>query len=172
MGLEDEAVQRAYRRLYNEPLETLFAPQATFGQRLRWRWSTLARWPELLSPFWTTFTLTVALSLPQAFLGLPIALAHIGPLPGIALLVVFGLINMLTMACMAEACVRSGVIRYNKAFLGRLVSSYFGHESSVLLTLTTAIRTFLVLLAGFIGLGLTLESVTTIHAALWSVLFF
>lgn len=72
LGLDDEAVQRAYHRLYNEPLEALFAPQITFGEQLRWNWSTLTQWPELLSPFWTTFLLTLALGLPQACLGLPI----------------------------------------------------------------------------------------------------
>ncbi|PON15531.1 hypothetical protein C2W62_23320 [Candidatus Entotheonella serta] len=112
LGLDDEAVQRAYHRLYNEPLEALFAPQITFGEQLRWNWSTLTQWPELLSPFWTTFLLTLALGLPQACLGLPIALAHIGPLPGIGLIVLFGLINVFTMACMAEACTRSGSMHY------------------------------------------------------------
>jgi len=112
----------------------------------------------------------VAFSLSQAFLALPISVAHVGPLAGVGLVVVIGLMNMLTMACMAEVCARSGDIRYGTAFLGRLVVEYLGHEASVLLTIATAIRTFAVLLAGSLGLGMTMAPFTHVPAEIWVVL--
>ena len=120
------------------------------ARRLHRAYSALIRWPDYLPPFWTAFMLTMALSLSQAFLALPIAVARVGLMTGIALVIVIGLINTLTMACMAEVCVRNGGIRYGKAFLGRLVTDYLGRKASILLTVTTVVRTFAVLLAGSI----------------------
>jgi hypothetical protein len=77
---------------------------------------------------------------------------------------------MLTMTCMAEVCARSGGIRYGKAFLGGLVTEYLGSETSVLLTVTTTIRTFAVLLASSLGLELTMVIFTRIPVEVWAVL--
>ena len=41
-----------------------------------------------------------------------------------------GIINVLTMACMAEAITRSGTVRYGDAFVGRLVADYLGSAGS------------------------------------------
>lgn len=172
LGLDDEAVQRAYRRLYREPLETIFTGRSTVMERLRWVWAALAAWPVLLSPFWIAFVVTIALSLPQAILALPIAVAYTRPLNGILLLTVIGFINVLTMMCMAETIARNGAMRYGKAFVGRLVTDYLGNTGSFLLTLTLAIRTFLVLLASSIGMGITLAIFTGIPAAVWIILLF
>jgi len=142
------------------------------ARRLHRAYSALIRWPDYLPPFWTAFMLTMALSLSQAFLALPIAVARVGLMTGIALVIVIGLINTLTMACMAEVCVRNGGIRYGRAFLGRLVTDYLGRKASILLTVTTVVRTFAVLLAGSIGLGITLGIFTHVHASVWAMLLF
>jgi len=59
LALDEEAVQRAYHRLYREPLETIFTPRPTPVDRLRWAFATLTKWPESLPPFWTAFALTL-----------------------------------------------------------------------------------------------------------------
>jgi amino acid permease len=45
-------------------------------------------------PFWTVFALTLTETVGAGILALPIALAGVGPLPGVAILIVLGLVNM------------------------------------------------------------------------------
>jgi amino acid permease len=165
--LEDDAVKRAYLRLYREELETLFADRIRAADWLRWAWSALSARIDSLSPFWLTFWLTIAFSFSQAFLALPTGVASIGAVPGMVLVLAIGAINTLTMACMAESCARSGDLRYGRAFVGRLVTNYLGWEASLLFSAIAALRTFLVMLAGSIGIGLTLAASTGIRAEAW-----
>lgn len=172
LGLDEEAVQQAYRRLYRQPLETLFATRAPLGAQLRWVWARAAAWPETLPPFWTACVITVGLSLPTAILALPIAIARVGPMSGILFLVVIGLLNVLTMGCMAEACARSGAIRYGKAFVGRLVTDLLGDAGSFLLSLALALRQFLALLASAFGLAITMLTFTRVPVEVWIAALF
>jgi hypothetical protein len=172
LGLDEEAIRQAYRRLYRQPLETLFATRAALGAQLRWAWARVAAWPETLSPFWTACVMTVGLSLPTAILALPIAVARVGPLIGMVFLVVIGLLNVLTMGCMAEACARSGAIRYGKAFVGRLVTDLLGDAGSFLLSLALAMRQFLALLASAFGLAITMLTFTQVPVEVWIALLF
>ena len=87
LGLDDSQVRRAYRRLYRRPLEEIFASRVAPADRLRWAWATAAGRLERLSPFWTAYSLTLTETVGATILALPIALASIGPLPGVALLV-------------------------------------------------------------------------------------
>ncbi len=167
LGLDDDAVRRAYRRQHGAGIDTLYAAQLRPVDWLPWAWATLSARVDALPPFWLTFGLTVAFSFSQAFLALPMGVARVGALPGVALVLAIGLINVLTMACMAEACARSGDFRYGRAFVGRLVVNYLGTEASAFFSATTAVRTFLVMLAGTIGLGLTLATFTGIRAEAW-----
>src|SRR5215813_11634126 len=172
LGLEQLAVQRAYQALYNQSVDTIFAPRLTLIERLRWISTSLAKSLDSLPPFWMTFTLVLTLSLPQATLALPIATAAVGPLAAIALLLFFGVINLLTMACMAEAFARNGSIRYGSAFTGRVVSDYVGEAGSRLLVLATAVRLFLGLVACYYGLSMTMAGLTAIHPTVWAALLF
>lgn len=170
LGLDDEAVKQAYRRSYREQIGAIFVPQISLLDRLPWTWTAASKWADSLSPFWLTFGLTVAFSLSQAFLALPTGVANVGPLPGVFLVIAIGLINVLTMVCMAEACARSGDFRYGKAFVGRLVTDYLGAGASLFFSVTAALRTFLVMLAGSIGIGLTLATFTGIRPEVWITL--
>src|SRR6266508_4324267 len=42
LGLDDPQVRRAYRRLYREPLQEIFAARAAPTDRLRWAWAAVA----------------------------------------------------------------------------------------------------------------------------------
>jgi amino acid permease len=169
LGLDDDAVRRAYHRQQGVQLDTLFAAQVRPVDGLRWAWATVSARVDTLSPFWLAFWLTIAFSFSQAFLALPTGVARIGVVPGVVLVIAIGLMNVLTMVCMAEACARSGDFRYGRAFVGRLVVDYLGREASALFSATTAIRTFLVMLAGSLGIGLTLATFTGIRAEAWMV---
>ncbi|HXH84828.1 MAG TPA: hypothetical protein VNN07_18110 [Candidatus Tectomicrobia bacterium] len=169
LGLDDEAVRRAYRRQHGVDLDTIYAAQPRLLDAVAWAWAGLASRVDRLSPFWLAFGLTIAFSFSQAFLALPTGVARVGAVPGVGLVIAVGLVNVLTMACMAEACARSGDFRYGRAFVGRLVVGYLGAEASALFSAVTAARTFLVMLAGTIGLGLTLAAFTGIPAEAWMV---
>ena len=172
LGLDQPAVQRAYQGLYHQSIDTIFASRVALIERLRWISTSLAKSVDSLPPFWMTFTLVLTLSLPQAVLALPIATSGVGPLAGIVLLLFFGLINILTMACMAEAFARNGSIRYGSVFTGRVVSDYIGEAGSQLLVLATAVRLFIGLVACYYGLSITMAGLTPIRPSVWAALLF
>jgi len=172
LGFDDPEVRHAYERLYREPLETIFAARAGIPDRLRWAWSALAARLESLPPFWTAYSLTLTETVGATILALPIALAAVGPLPGVAILVVLGLVNVLTVAFLADAISRSGTIRYGSAFFGRLVRDYLGRGGSLVLTIGLFMLCLLVLPVFYTGFAGTLEDATSVPAAAWVALLF
>jgi amino acid permease/predicted transcriptional regulator len=172
LGLDDPEVRRAYRRLYRQPLQEIFASRVAPADRLRWVWAAVGARLERLSPFWTAYSLTLTETVGATILALPIALATIGPLPGVALLVVLGLVNIVTIACMAEAVTRSGATRHGSAYLGRLVGDYLGATGSLVLSGSVFVLCLLVLPVFYIGVSTTLEDATAVWAPAWvGVLF-
>ncbi len=172
LGLDDPEVREAYERLYREPLETIFAARAAIPDRLRWAWSALAARLESLPPFWTAYSLTLTETVGGTILALPIALAAVGPLPGVAILVVLGLVNVLTVAFLAEAISRSGTIRYGSAFFDRVVGDYLGRGGSLVLTSGLFVLCLLVLPVFYTAIAGTLEDATSVPAAVWVALLF
>jgi amino acid permease/predicted transcriptional regulator len=172
LGLDDPQVRRAYRRRYRQPLQEIFASRVPPADRLRWAWAAVGARLERLSPFWTAYSLTLTETVGATILALPIALATIGPLPGVALLVVLGLVNIVTIACMAEAVTRSGATRYASAYLGRLVGDYLGPTGALILSVSFFVLCLLVLPVYYIGVSTTLEDATSVWAPAWvGVLF-
>ena len=98
--------------------------------------------------------------------------AELGPLAGIVILVVLGLINVLTVSLMAESVARSGAMRYRNAFLGRLVEGYLGSRSALGLSVLLIATSFIELPLYYVGLGATLEDVTSLPAAVWVAALF
>ncbi|MGI2903284.1 hypothetical protein [Tolypothrix sp. VBCCA 56010] len=172
LGLDEKAVQVGYSRLYRTQLEKIFASKLPLIEQMRWKNSAIAQRLEEMPPFWLAYAVTVALGLPQAFLALPIAVADVGPLATVAFLVIIGTINILTMACMAEAVSRSGDFRYGNVFIKQLVSNYLGYAGSFIFSVAVSIRVFLIALACYIGLSTTMANFTHIPAALCAVLLF
>jgi amino acid permease len=172
LGLDEEAVRQAYQSLYSQSLETIFSTRTGPGDRLRWVWARLGGWLESLPPFWTAFALTLTETVGAGILALPIALASVGPLAGVAFLVVLGLVNVLTIAFMAEAITRSGTIRYGSAFIGRAVADYLGRLGGLILTVGLFIICFIALLAFYVGFSTTLADATHIRAEFWVLLLF
>jgi amino acid permease len=172
LALDDPEVRRAYRRLYQQPLGEIFASRVPVTDRLRWAWAAVGARLERLSPFWTAYSLTLTETAGATILALPIALASIGPLGGVAVLVVLGLVNIVTIACMAEAVTRSGAIRHGGAYLGRLVGDYLGATGSLVLSVSFFVLCLLVLPVFYIGVSTTLQDTTSVWAPAWvGVLF-
>ena len=170
LGLDEATVQAAYERLYAEPLSSIYAPQTTRRDRVRWALSGLAARLEGLPPFWVAFALTLPAG--AGLLALPIAFAEVGPLVGVGLLILFALINMLTAAGLAESVARSGTMRFGLGYLGQLVSEYLGGAGSLLLTIVLAANSWLVLIIFYLGIADTFEGAIHLPAELWIALIF
>ncbi|HEY9419898.1 MAG TPA: hypothetical protein VIW92_00645, partial [Thermoanaerobaculia bacterium] len=172
LGMDTEAVQQAYQRLYGHPLVNVYAPRVTLADRVRWAFAAVGSRLSSLPPFWMAFAFVVAVSLPQAILALPIVVADAGLLVGLVLLSIFGVVNVLTMTCIAEAIARNGTIRYGVTFAGRVVADYLGSVGSYVFTLTVSLVFFLALIASYLGLATTLSNFAGLPAALWGALPF
>jgi amino acid permease len=172
LGLHTEPVQQAYQRLYRQPLDNLYTARPTLGSQLRWAFATLSNRLESLSSFWTAYALTLTETVGAGILALPIALAELGPLAGVVLLVIFGLFNVLTVAFMAEAVSRSGTIRYGSGFIGRAVEDYLGGAGSLVLSVGLMIICFVMTLAYYIGFASTMADATAIPVEMWVALLF
>jgi amino acid permease len=172
LALDDPEVRRAYRRLYRQPLEEIFIARVAPVDRLRWARAAVGARLERLSPFWTAYSLTLTETVGATILALPIALASIGPLGGVAVLVVLGLVNIVTIACMAEAVTRSGAIRHEGAYLGGLVGDYLGATGSLVLSVSFFVLCVLVLPVFYIGVSTTLEDATSVWAPAWVAVVF
>jgi hypothetical protein len=172
LGLDDEAVQAAFRRNYDQPLQTIFASSLSPKEQLRWRWASLAQRLETLPPFWTAYALTVTETVGASILALPIALAGVGPIAGVIQLLVLGLVNILTITSNAEAITRNGKIRYGSSFLGRLVDDYLGKTGMFVLSVTLLVMITFSLTAFYIGVASTLTDATGGPAMLWAAVLF
>lgn len=172
LGHERRQVQQAYHRLYHKPLVTAFLPKISALDRYGWGMFAIAQKLESLPPFWLATLVTVALGLPQAFLALPIAVAQLGSIGAVILLISLGIINILTMTCMAEAISRSQDFRSGETFIKQLAANYLGKAGSVVLSVAVSIRVFLIALACYLGLSATMANFTNLPATLWAGLLF
>lgn len=169
LGLDEPAVAAAYEKLYGQPLATIYAKRPMPAERLRWAWAGLGRRFENLPPFWAVFALTLTETVGVGILALPIALAGIGAIPGVALLGILGLVNVLTIMAQAEAVARSGESRYGHAFLSRMVEDYLGPPGERILWAGTIIWDLTGLLVYFLGVTFTLVAVVTgVPEAIWA----
>jgi amino acid permease len=172
LGVETPVVQQAYEASYGQPISAIFAARMRPGEQARWFWTRLAGRLENLSPFWTAFALTLTEIVGAGILALPIALAQIGPLAGIMILVVLGIVNILTLVAITEAITRNGNIRYGTAYFGRLVYEYLGSSGTFLFGASLIGLNVLALIAYYTGIATTLTSVTGLPSAVWPVALF
>ena len=170
LGLDTDAVRDAYEDLYGTPLATIFAPRARLADRVRWAASRLAARLDALPAFWLAFFVTLIIG--AVNLALPIAVAGVGALPGIALIIVLGIINVVTIAAMVEVVTRSGSVRYGNAFIGTVVADYLGSVSSAILSAVLTVFSFGLLLIFYVGISTTLADATALPAAAWMVVLF
>jgi hypothetical protein len=172
VGFDDERVRSAYEELYAEPLDSVFADEVGPGGRLRWLWTRVATRLETLPPAWSAYVLSLTETVGTSMLALPIAVAGIGPLAGVVVIAVLGLVNIVTAAAMGEAVGRSGSVRYGAAYIGKMVHDYLGGPGSVVLTGALFVLTFLIMVADQVGIGSTMAGATGLPPEVFVAIFF
>lgn len=170
LGTSSLQVATSFQELHAQPIDTIFVSALSAAERLNWLRSRFAEKLEGLPPFWISFSLTLTETVGAGILALPIAFANIGPMGGIALLLILGLINMLTIGAMAEAVARNGNVRYGHAYFGRLVQDYLGKPGLLLLTPAILILYFTILFAYSIGFASTLTEAVGFSPVAWVLL--
>ncbi len=170
LSLEDPKVQAAFERQFHRPLDSIYASQIASLERLTWIWLRFGIWLEHLPAFWTSYAITLTETVGASILALPIALAGIGPLPGLVLMILFGLLNILTVEYVTETLARTGSVRYEHAYFGRVVSEYLGRSGSIIFSWMLILLQFLTLVAYSIGVSSTLQGATHISAGVWVIL--
>jgi hypothetical protein len=172
LGLDTAEVKVAYQTMYGQALESIFRTSISIKEQFHWFRHRLAWRLETLPPFWIAYSLTFTETVGASILALPVALAGIGPLPGIVLMLILGFVNILTIMAMVESITRNGNIRYGNTFFSHLVHDYLGSLGTGVLTIALLTLIVLVLIAYYIGLATTLQDATTIPATLWALLTF
>ncbi len=170
LTLDDPETEAVFQRRRERPLGSIYAAALPLAERLRWRRTRLAAALEDLPPFWMAFALTLTETVGAGVLALPIAFAAVGPAAALALLVGFGLVNVLTVAALVEAITRDGTMRYGSAYFGRFVGEYLGLPGSAVVTVAMLLLNAIGLVALMIGFGSALAGVSGLPAGLWAVL--
>lgn len=168
LTLDEPATQEAYERATGRPIETIYASRPSLTERFAWRRSAVAERLERMPPFWIAFALTLTECVGAGILALPVAMAGIGPLGAVIVIAVFGTVNVLTVAALAEAITRTGAMRYGAAYFGRLVGEYFGRWGVALLSMAVFALNAAMLIVTLIGFGTALGSLLGLPSWLWA----
>lgn len=172
LGLDGDPVAQQYTRLYRAPLQSVYAGKVSPLARTRWFAARLSHRLETLPPFWTAFSLTLTETVGAGIMGLPIGIAQLGLIPGLILLIVFGAVNIITIACISEAVARSGTIRYGETYIGKLIEDYLGSFASTVTSAILMMLTALVLIVYYVGVSTTLDRTIHVPALLTTGLVF
>ena len=172
LGLDTEEVKQAYQRLFHERIDSIYASSIPFSEKNRWLTSRLADRLERMPPFWTAYSLTLTETVGASILALPIALAGVGPIPGVILILTLGLVNILTIMGLVEAITRNGNMRYGTAYFGRLVSDYLGKPGSIVLVPALSLFLATILTIFYVGVSTSLADATGITPMFWAAVLF
>ncbi len=167
LGLDDPAVGEAFARRDGAQIRSILAERTSPRDRLRWWRSAAAYRLEHLPAFWMAFSLTLTETIGEGVLTVPIAVAGLGPLGGLAVLVVLGLVNLLTIAAMVEAISRDGEMRYGSSYFGRLVSNYLGRPGTALMSPAMVVLDTICVLVYAIGFASAVGDATGIPPEVW-----
>ena len=159
LGLDSQDVCQQYLNLYQQPLSSIYSQKITITERIRWTWSAISTWFENLPPFWIVFSLTLTETVGGGILALPAAVAAVGPLPGVFLVFLIGLMYVLTINYFAEANVRDSSMRSGNSSLGRLLKDYLGSNGATIITLSVLLSLALAIMAFYIGIVNTISAV-------------
>ncbi|OGO27328.1 MAG: hypothetical protein A2Z16_14135 [Chloroflexi bacterium RBG_16_54_18] len=172
IGLNNDGVTQAFERLFQKPIDSVYVTGIPVSEKIRWLISRLANSLERMPPFWTAYSLTLTETVGGSVLALPIALAGIGPIPGVVLLIILGLVNVLTVIGIVEVITRNGNMRYGTAYFGRLVGDFLGKPGSIILVPALLLLNITTLIAFYFGISISLADITNISPLLWSALLF
>jgi amino acid permease len=172
LGIDDPEVRATYKRLHGTDIEEIYASDLAVKERFKWARSDLVTKFEELPPFWTAYALALTEAVGTGILALPIALAGVGPLPGVIFLIVAGVLNLLTMGGLVEAITRTGEMRYGSAFFGRLAAGLLGRSGTSAITITLFAFNVVIFMSYLIAFAAPLADATHLDPAFWvGVLF-
>lgn len=172
LNVSDAAIGAAFERQTGTGIESLITITLPFRERWRWWRSGVAARIEDLPPFWLALALTLTETVGGGILALPIAFAGLGVWAATALLVVFGLVNVLTVAALVEAITRNGNMRYGSSYFGRLVSDYLGRPGNAVLTPALFLLNGVGFVVALVGFGSTLAGATGLPIGGWAAVLF
>lgn len=172
MGFDDPAVSAAFERQTGRPLASVGLEPLPVRERLRWRRTETSRSLEDLPPFWLAFALTLTETVGGGILALPIAFAGFGPLGAAVVLVVFGIVNAMTVAALVESITRDGSMRYGDAFFGRLVGDYLGRPGTVVAMPALLLLDIVGILVCVVGFATTIGGAVGLPAVLCALPLF
>ena len=132
------------------------------------RWKFLALRCENVPAFWAVYALILVETIGEGVLAIPIAVAKIGPLAGVGILIVIGVVNTLTILSLAEASARNGSVRYGVAYLGRVVQDYLGRTWAFVVVIAVTVIQVLALVSDYVGFSTTMAEATHLPAAVWA----
>ena len=169
LGIDDPAVGAAIE-LQRTERESIYAASLSYRERLAWARAGLAHRIERMPPFWVAYALALTETITEGILVVPIAVAGIGPLAGVVVLVILGLFNLVTLGALVEAITRNGSMRYGAAYFGRLVAELLGRPGAVTLTVALGVFNAVVLLVYLLGFASVLWGATGIPQEIWVLL--
>jgi hypothetical protein len=172
LGLDDPAVEQAFLRLHGEPVASIYRARLPLAERVRWLRARLSGRFDRLPPFWIAYFLALTETLGEGILAVPIALAGLGPLPGVMLLLILGAINLVTMGALTESVIRNGSMRYGAAYFARLATELLGRIPASTLTLGLGLFNVLTFFVYFLGFGSVLAGATGIPTGAWILVLF
>jgi amino acid permease len=172
LGVGQANIEAAYVRAYGEPVASSFGGRATTRERLRWRRATASERLESLPPFWMAFALALTETIAEGILAIPVAVAGVGPIAGVGLLVLLGLVNVITLAALVEAITRTGQMRYGETYFGRLVREYLGAGGALAFTAALFLFNAVCLLVYFLGFASVLADASGVGLVWWVALLF
>ena len=172
LGADDPAVIEAYRRQSGKELAILGSGPLPIRERLRWRRTAISRWLEDLPPFWLAYALTLTETVGGGVLALPIAFARFGPVGATLVLLLFGVINALTVAALVESITRTGSMRYGSAYFGRLIGDRLGRPGNVVAMPALFALDAVGFLVALVGFGTTIGGAIGAPSVICAALLF
>ena len=167
LGVTDPAVAASFAGRGGAAIDSVFVPRLALRDRWRWWRAAAAFRLEHLPAFWMAFALTLTETIGEGVLTVPIAVAGLGPIGGLAVLVVLGVVNLVTIGAMVEAITRDGDMRYGSAYFGRLVANSLGGAGTALMSPAMIILDVICLLAYAIGFASAVGAATGISPEVW-----
>ena len=172
LGLDTAEVQEMLASRHGVSPDELWPATLPWRERLRWVRARLVTRIEELPPFWTAYSLTLTQTVGAGVLALPIALAGMGPLPGLVVVILLGLISVLTVTAIAEAFTRTGSVRWGGAYFGRVVGQHLGPSIRALIAFVLLAQAVVILLVYYVGFSSVLAAASTAPMTVWAAVLF
>ena len=167
LGVADPTVAAMFAARGGAVIDSIYAPRLSIRDRWRWWRAAAAYRLEHLPAFWMAFALTLTETIGEGVLTVPIAVAGLGPIGGLVVLIVLGVVNLVTIGAMVEAITRDGDMRYGSAYFGRLVANSLGGAGTALMSPSMVILDIICLVAYAIGFASAVGAATGINPEVW-----